>query len=70
MIQSVTLAASKLTASFRCFLLDAEPGVWGLAFCLGVLGVVAVGFSACSWALVDGGVLGADGGTAGPPAGV
>lgn len=28
---SETLAASKLTASFLCFLLEAEPGVWPVA---------------------------------------
>lgn len=34
---SETLAASKLTASFLCFLLEAEPGVWPVAgtFCRG-----------------------------------
>lgn len=34
---SDTLAASKLTANFLCFLLEAEPGVWPVAgaFCRG-----------------------------------
>lgn len=50
-LHSDTLAASKLTASFLCLLLEAEPGVFPLegAFCLGgvcwdvVIGVAVVG---------------------------
>lgn len=58
---SDTLAASKLTASFLCFLLEAEPGVWPVAGMLcrgGVCGAaIVVVVPSASPGLVEEGLL-------------